>query len=346
MVHQLTRRSPQLTPLGGLLAVTAVGFLWFWSNASVRALLVLAVGLVVALVLDALWGYHALGRPQLEVRCPADAMVGEVLPVGVRVAGIDRPTRVSMLSMPGSPAAQAEPGEAGVLDVVPMTSGRFPWAIFELAVRGPLGLVGWTRRAVVRLPNGVFVAPRFVPHDVRLPAGTGASVGSTAGAGGQPDMVRTVRDYAPGDGSRLIHWSATARTGHLMVKELDPIGAGHLVIVLHLDVADIGDASETAAGRAGHVAERALAEGWTVTLVVRESADDPDALRPVLTSNRLPIRIVKRPAAQTRTRVQTVRSPAEVARHLAGADFGPPELPRGRSGAVRLVRSSGDDRWQ
>src|SRR5262249_24298109 len=115
LVYQRTRRSPQLSPLGGLLAVTAVGFVWFWSSASIRPSLLLALGLVWAVVIAAVWGCSALPPPDLRVSCPVTATVGEPLEVRVQVDGIRRPARLTMLSMPGSPGAMVEPGQPGLL---------------------------------------------------------------------------------------------------------------------------------------------------------------------------------------------------------------------------------------
>lgn len=46
-----------------------------------------------------------------------------------------------------------------------------------------------------------------------------------------------VRDYQPGDSRRRIHWSATARTGQLVVKQFQPAMARETLICLDLDPA-------------------------------------------------------------------------------------------------------------
>lgn len=344
MVRQLTRRSPQLAPLTVLLAVTAIGFVWFWQQTAMRPLVLLALGIVIAVVIDGIWGFSSLRQPLLDVRAPVDAYVGDPMAVAVRVDQVNRPVLLTMLSVPGSPSVRVLPPETGVLDAVPLVSGRFPWAIFEMSVRGPLGMVGWTRRMVVELPQPVLVSPRFFPHDVEFPTTAGSRPGHTRGAATQLDLVRSIRDYEPGDSSRLIHWGATARTGQLMVKELDPAGAGNLTIVLDLHQEHPG--VEAASGRAGFLAQRAIAEGWTVRLINRETLDTADQVMPHLTGNRLPIRIVKRAAGSSTTVSGAVSSAIDAGRRLACADFGPPDLSGGRSsGLVRLVCSSGEDRW-
>lgn len=344
MVRQLTRRSPQLAPLSVLLVMIAIGFVWFWQQAALRPLLLLAVGIAVAIIIDGLWGFTSLGHPRLEVRAPVDACVGDPMAVTVGVDGVGGPVLITMLSVPGSPAVRVLAPERGVFHAVPLVSGRFPWAIFQMSNRGPLGLVGWTRRMVVELPQPVLVAPRALPHEVEFPTTSGSRPGHTRGAATQLDLVRSIREYEPGDSSRLIHWGATARTGQLMTKELDPAGAGHLTIILDLRQDDPD--AEAAAGRAAYLARRAMGEGWTVRLVNRETLDTTDQVMPRLTGNRLPIRVIKRAAGSSATVNGPVSSAMDVGRRLACADFGTPDLSgEGRIGLVRLVSSTGEDRW-
>jgi hypothetical protein len=196
---------------------------------------------------------------------------------------------------------------------------------------------------VIELDAALFVAPRFVPHEVRLPSTAGTRHGSTPNPSSLAELVRSVREYQPGDPGRYIHWGSTARTGQMMVRELDTSGAGTLTVVLDLHDDDIG--VDAAAGRAGHLMMRALQDGWAVRLVTRESDEPVHELMPHLKGNRLPIRIVKRAASQTRTVDAAVTSRHDAARRLAAADFGPPELPARHGDVVRLVVSSGEDRW-
>ena len=47
--------------------------------------------------------------------------------------------------------------------------------------------------------------------------------------------IHAVRDYAPGEPLRAVHWPSTARRGRLMVKELDDAPRDDLAIVLDQD---------------------------------------------------------------------------------------------------------------
>jgi uncharacterized protein (DUF58 family) len=109
------------------------------------------------------------------------------------------------------------------------------------------------------------------------------------------DVVRGAREYVPGDPVKLVHWPATARTGTLMVKELDAPHRPGLVLIV--DLRGARAAAETAAGRAAGIAATVLAAGTPVTLCTAEAGG------PV---------------------VGRVASPLDVSRRLARAVAGPP----------------------
>ena len=66
--------------------------------------------------------------------------------------------------------------------------------------------------------------------------------------------IHAVRDYAPGEPLRAVHWPSTARRGRLMVKELDDAPRDDLAIVLDQDpdgvAGPVGQSSFDAAVRA------------------------------------------------------------------------------------------------
>jgi len=92
-----------------------------------------------------------------------------------------------------------------------------------------------------------------------------------------PTRVMGVRNYQRGDSPRRIHWSATARTGTLVVKQYQPAIARETLICLDLDQEHYGKAHSevaiemaivAAASIASHVIEREglpvglATEGW------------------------------------------------------------------------------------
>jgi uncharacterized protein (DUF58 family) len=105
----------------------------------------------------------------------------------------------------------------------------------SVVARDPLGIVR-ARRELGGLAN-LLVYPHVFPI-ARLPrAGGGtrydasAALGGLAGAG--IDFLGT-REYRPGDPLRLVHWGSTARTGRLVVKELEETAAEDVAVFLDL----------------------------------------------------------------------------------------------------------------
>lgn len=102
--------------------------------------------------------------------------------------------------------------------------------------------------------------------------------------------ISGLREYAPGDPLNQISWTATARRGQMMVKEFDPDPTADLWVLVDLgnppdrqsvhwmDRMESGepatastfpdDAEETTIALAASIAERALAEGRKVGLLV------------------------------------------------------------------------------
>ncbi len=100
-----------------------------------------------------------------------------------------------------------------------------------------------------------------------------------SGAGNTGEAVRSVRPYVTGDPAHLVHWPSTARTGALVVRELEPPAARGLAIVVDLSVPDAtgaaaADVADEAAARAAGAAESARARGARVVLCTVE-ADGP-----------------------------------------------------------------------
>jgi uncharacterized protein (DUF58 family) len=108
--------------------------------------------------------------------------------------------------------------------------GRHRLGDAELVVGDVFGLA--CRR--VRLASGgeaVLVLPRVV--ELAPPAhGGDPSGGRGAHAAADGFDLRGVRDHAPGESLRRVHWRSTARAGRLMVKELHEPPRAEAVVVL------------------------------------------------------------------------------------------------------------------
>jgi uncharacterized protein (DUF58 family) len=135
-----------------------------------------------------------------------------------------------------------------------------------LRASGPFGLVAAQRSGTVAFTHPLEVAPAARPADPRWRV-AGGPVSITA------SHPRAVREYRPGDPRRMVNGPATARTGQLMVTEVDGEHAGDAVLLVDLGRVP-GEAAEQAAGEALTVGDDLLRRGVRLTLVSRE-ADGP-----------------------------------------------------------------------
>ncbi|TFB65677.1 DUF58 domain-containing protein [Cryobacterium sp. Hz9] len=156
----------------------------------------------------------------------------------------------------------------GVIDVGPVTTVR----------SDPLGVLGRSRPwADV---NRLFVHP----VTVSIPS---TSAGFVRDLEGNPtsDIVdsdisfHAIREYAPGDGQRHIHWKSTAKTGQLMVRQFEESRRSRLAIVLSLNAAEYAseDEFEMAVSATGSLGVRAIRDGRDLAVVA--SAEIPGIVR-------------------------------------------------------------------
>lgn len=78
-----------------------------------------------------------------------------------------------------------------------------------------------------------------------------------------------LREYAPGDDRRHIHWKSSARAQQLMVRQFEETRRSHLAILLAARPSEYGDADEfeLAVSIAGSVGAHALNDGKAITLL-------------------------------------------------------------------------------
>jgi uncharacterized protein (DUF58 family) len=265
-----------VTPLGQ--SVTVVGALaWLagwrlgWQELMVAAgaclvLLVLAGLLVVgrsALRVDVVLqpGRVVAGDPsagQLTATNTASrrsAAMQVELPVGSGIASFDVPSLT-----PGATADEVfvVPTERrGVIPVGPATSLR----------SDPLGL--FHREAATGSGLELIVHPRTVPLP---PFGSGLLrdlEGLTTRDLSVSDLAfHALREYAPGDDQRHVHWRSSAKAGRLLVRQFQDTRRSALCVVVDGDAAGYGDDQEieTTLSVAGSLVVRACRDGLTSTL--------------------------------------------------------------------------------
>ena len=236
-------------------------------------LIVILTGIAAVVVLAALLPPFALRKVRIEVEAPRDGTVGRTaeLTLDVSAGGAARPLKLLPLGFDGPWTGVVTPAR-GRLPLVPLRRGVYTSVLLDVRSAAPLGLVWWRRRVRVELPRAFEVGPMPIPARLDPPRGSednGTDDGRVASS--LADAVKTVREYVAGDPIKLVHWPATARSGELMVKELEAPVAPVLCIAVDLRRGDDA-AVEDAASRAAGIALAALAAGVPVTLLTAEAA--------------------------------------------------------------------------
>lgn len=245
-------------------------------------LVVLLAGLIATLAVAAVLPVPLLRKARVAATGPRDGTARRPLTLKVELRGKGA-LRLRLVDPPGQWVSAALPAD-GEVEVVPARRGVLEAVVVELRSAAPLGLVPWRRVVTARLPHPVDVGPMPLDTEVHLRRGRVSGAGDTTTRGFSEDDVRGARDYVAGDPLRLIHWHATARTGELMVKELEAPARAGIAVIVDLRSTRAED-NEEAAGRAAGIALGALRSGIPVTLLTAEasgpvvgSADSPSAV--------------------------------------------------------------------
>ena len=221
-----------------------------------RSLGIVGVGLLLAASAARIWAGLASGRSSVSFSAsPAPAVEGDR--VQLRIAA-DRSSGVPVGSIVVS-GALGRLGSfetrlrghrrraRGELALGPLPRGRYVLSDAVLALGDHLGLESLTTR-VETGGFAVIVQPRLV--DVALLF----SDAGRAGGYGRRLLLRrpagfdlhSVREYTQGESLRRVHWPTTARTGQLMVKELEDSPRDAAVVLLDCDPAGcVGSSSDT-----------------------------------------------------------------------------------------------------
>jgi uncharacterized protein (DUF58 family) len=219
-----------------------------------------AVGL--ALLADLLGALLPLRRPDLVVRPPDAATAGVPTSLDVAVARPGRRIELRIASWDGGGWVVVDAPQRLRVPATPTARGVVDEVRVVLRATGPFGLVDAERTLAIALTHALEVAPAALPADPRWRV-AGGPVSITA------SHPRAVREYRPGDPRRMVNWPATARTGQLMVTEVDGEHAGDAVLLVDLGP-NPGDAAERAAGEALTVGDDLLRRGVRLTVLSRE----------------------------------------------------------------------------
>ena len=214
-------------------------------------------GLAGAVALGVIWPVVTVRTVRLRaLAAPTDLVVGQLatleLDLDGRAAGL---------------AIAATGSGAVVVDIVSPGSIRVPFTVarrgayrqlrVDVSSDAPFGIMHATRTRLVELPHQLLVGPIAEPHPVEpgpLPSELAEPV--PAGSGSTGDSVRSVRAYVTGDPAHLVHWPSTARTGSLVVRELEPPAANAIAIVVDLTSRDAPSGDDQSAAERASAVER------------------------------------------------------------------------------------------
>ncbi|HIW30896.1 MAG TPA: DUF58 domain-containing protein [Candidatus Luteococcus avicola] len=230
------------------------------------------------------------------------------LPIGEQVASFPVPSLAAGAEQPNGFVVPTQ--RRGIVHIGPAST-----------VQGdPLSLAGRTSRWTDQVT--VHVHPRTVP----LPGGTVGLVhdleGRSANEPSDADMdFHALREYAPGDDQRQVHWRSTARAGQLLVRQYAQTRQARLA--LGLDTAPGSylddDEFELAVQVAGSVGLQALRERNPLTLVTEQSVlpdPHPRRLLDELSGVQLAVAGVPRNGAGRNGAGRNGAGPRELARQL------------------------------
>jgi uncharacterized protein (DUF58 family) len=225
---------PSTRWLAGAAALALVGVAGFWWPLAGVALLLLDLGWIALLVSDALL---APGTRALRVtrEAPLAFSLGRVFPLRYRwchpgrrrlhllvrerlpepLGGADTPRR--RLLLPAGLTVEE------VVEVRPVRRGVGAGGMLDLRMLGPLGL-GW-RQGQIELPWTVTVFPNLLAASLR-PLPLQAARRREAGLRnvrrpGEGRLFEGLREWVPGDDTRIIDWKATARRGKPIARQYE-----------------------------------------------------------------------------------------------------------------------------
>jgi uncharacterized protein (DUF58 family) len=201
-----------------------------------------------AYLLSVMWVRRAVPQMEVERRFADRAFPGDRVDVELLVHNKGRlpvawvelherlPTAVAMPPSHREVVSLA-PGERARVTYTVEPSRRGYYSLGPLSARTGDILGVADEELPSRAADGLIVYPEVVPlARLGLPArGPLAAVRTTSPLFFDPARPAGVRDYEPGDPERRIHWTATAREGRLLTKQLEPTVARETIVCLDLD---------------------------------------------------------------------------------------------------------------
>ncbi|MEO8424933.1 MAG: DUF58 domain-containing protein [Actinomycetota bacterium] len=263
------------------------------TNVQAGWLFVLCALMLGTLLSGAILPGRMLRGIEVERRAPAEVVQGEEAFVDLIVTNRARGIRLGLtLDDPHvAPTSlyltKVSPGER--VELVTLRPARKRGVqeatVVTLRSAAPFGVAD--RRRTLTVAGSTIVLPAVLPLGplpfLATASDPNRSARSIAHRGSGPEYLG-VREYRPGDSPRHVHWPSTARTGTVMVRELEEERSQRLAIVVDTltDVGDEGSPLDACCTAAASIARVALAGGHTMRMIAShpgrgvDVADDVD----------------------------------------------------------------------
>lgn len=234
----------------------------------------------------------AVGEPltiRYEVTCANRLVPGFAVRVGEVASSsflpkAPAPSWAGLMPPPQACVAHIGPGETVSVftTVTPARRGVARFTGVQLKTSFPFGV--FTKSVSVEDCAELPILPRMLRLRREVTAALmgraplGAASAPQRGAG---DDFYGLREYQPGDSSRVISWRATARLGAPVVREHATPRSGALMVILNLDDGGAGPASEEDVEQAITLAASLIADTIAQGLDVGLAAPSHDVLLPL-----------------------------------------------------------------
>ncbi len=285
MAMAWTRRT--IRPAGALVLLSATvglaaGVVFGWVEAVVAGVVALAL---LLFALPFLFGARAYGvdlhlAHERIVAGAAVAATVTVRNIGARTAlpgRIDVPVGAGLVEF-GVPMLRPDAVSEHALELPPQRRGIVRIGPATTVRTDPLGLV--RREHAFDDVHELYVHPRTT----NVPS---TSAGLIRDLDGSPtrrlvdaDMsFHAIREYAPGDSRRQVHWKSTAKTGRLMVRQYEESRRSRMAVILGLSQQEYAtdDEFELAVSAAASLSVRAVHDARDLDIVV--GAEIPRVVR-------------------------------------------------------------------
>ena len=276
-----------MTPRGrAVLALGLVVYVAAWVFGS-RALYPVATGLLFAVALAVGWVRLSARTPNVRRHGAArDTVEGDDVRIELAVestSALAPPTLVAH-EVPGRLGERrvqlvrvARRRFTGSYELARVPRGRYPFETVRLTIEDPFALA--RAELVQGEPQALVVYPRLVEieHPFSLP-GVRAQDGRRLLLRRPSGFdLHSVREHAPGESLRYVHWRSTAHRGQLMVKELEDAPRDETAVLLDGEAAAVvgeqPDSTFDAAVRAaGSLLYAHVRRGQRCVLVVNSAA--------------------------------------------------------------------------